>query len=210
MTPTQSIIGQTKDDAVKYLSNLQGLIPPEVCRSLYTLAGNVPSHMAIVELGSFKGQSACCLAAGAQAMPPQSYCGRAHVFAIDPWDLPGNPMGKHGYADPQVRVTFERQVEQAGLAEHVTPIQAFSYEAAEDWAGPDVGLLYIDGDHREAPILQDFEAWEKHLVKGAIVVFDDLDTRNNPGVRRAVTRLAKKLNGFHVEADRLGVAGYYR
>ena len=23
----------------------------------------------------------------------------AHVYAIDPWDLPGNPAGKHGYDD---------------------------------------------------------------------------------------------------------------
>lgn len=208
MTHTQSIIGRTKGDAVEYLSNLQGLIPPEVCSTLYDLAGNVPSHLAIVELGSFKGQSACCLAAGAQAR--NGFDNGAHVYAIDPWDLPGNPMGKHGYADPRVRESFDHQVEQAGLADHVTPIQAFSYEAAEDWAGPNVGLLYIDGDHREAPILQDFEAWEKHLAEGAIIVFDDLDTKNNPGVRRAVTRLARKLTGFRVEAGRLGVAGYYR
>lgn len=198
MTPTQFTIGLTKDDAVAYLSNLEGLIPSEVCRELYELAHDIPKELAIVELGSFKGQSACSLAAGAQ-----SGFG-AHVWAIDPWDLPGNAMGKHDFADPQVRATFERQVEQAGLAEHVTPVRAFSYDAADTWQGPAVGLLYVDGDHRYASVMKDYLSWEKHLVVGAVVVFDDLDTKNNPGVRQVVNRLDGVLH-CEKRAGRLAV-----
>lgn len=163
------------------LAGLEGLITEQTGLRLAELAGAVPNDQAIVELGSFKGKSASYLAAGA------IFGAGAHVFAIDPWDLPGNVYGKHGFTDPAVRETFERQTNAVGVARQITPVREFSTRAAGFWTRP-VGLLYIDGDHEYASVRDDFNAWLIHLAAGAPVVFDDYRTRNK-GVTRFVDEL---------------------
>jgi len=46
----------------------------------------------------------------------------------------------------------------------------YSTRLAEVWGKP-IQVLFIDGNHNEAK--QDFEAWEKHVVKGGIIMFHD-------------------------------------
>lgn len=177
-------------------SELEGLMTPATLFELEGLARVVPAYRAIVEIGSYKGQSTCALARGAL------WGYNAHVWAIDPWDLPGNVTGRFGFADPSTRQAFNRQVELMGLGEQITAQRAFAVDAAREWQGPPVGLLYIDGDHAKASIVADFTAWERHLTPGATVVFDDLDTPRNPGVRRALEALNLE---WEVRAERLAV-----
>lgn len=181
------------------LTHLEGLIPPEVGEALRGFAAAVPAKYAIVEIGSFKGKSTCYLAAGAQAGAG------AHVWAIDPWDTAGNETGRFGYANAATREAFHCQVKEAGLDARITAVQGFSIAVARGWAGPAIGLLYIDGDHEEAGVYGDYIAWERHLAPGAIVVFDDLDTPRNPGVRAAIERLGL---GYRLVAGRLAVVAY--
>lgn len=177
-------------------------MPPEVCRALYELAGYVPADQAIVEIGSYKGKSACWLGAGARA----GY--GAHVWAVDPWDLRGNVNGRFGFSQIETRVAFGRQVDVAGVRDQITAIRGFSVEVAASWHGPPVGLLYIDGDHAESAVRGDWSAWRPHLAPGgATVVFDDLDTPRNPGVRVVVDELAPVL-GCRKVAGRLAVGSY--
>lgn len=175
-------------------ADLQGLIPDAVGEALAELAATVPAGQAIVEIGSFKGKSTCFLASGAAE--------DVHVWAVDPWDLSGNPTGRFGFADPSTREQFDRQVEEAGYAEKITAIRGFSVEEAASWDGPPIGLLYVDGDHSERAVFNDYDAWRPHLAAGATVVFDDLDTPRNPGVRRALEKLCLR---FEVRAERLAV-----
>lgn len=180
---------------------LEGLIPPEVAVALYELATEVPADLAIVEIGSYKGKSTCALAAG----------GRdgfgARVWAVDPWDLAGNPTGRFGFAESDTRKAFERQVAEQELGDRVTAIRGFSVAVAKKWSGPPIGLLYIDGDHSESAVRADFHAWCPHLAPGATVVFDDLDTPKNPGVRDVVDELAPILDCWK-SAGRLAVGTY--
>lgn len=180
---------------------LEGLVTTEICEVLRALAAEVDPELAIVEIGSYKGQSTTALASGALAGHG------AHVWAVDPWDTPGNVTGRFGFADPATREAFEQQVEAAGLTDRITPVQGFSVEVAKGWDGPPIGLLYIDGDHSERAVREDFYAWRSHLALDAAVVFDDLDTPRNPGVRVVVDELvnAGYLMDFHVRADRLAV-----
>lgn len=181
------------------LSDLKGLITPDVGAALRTLATAVPDDLAIVELGSYKGMSTAHLATGAKE-------GRgAHVWAVDPWDLPGNPYGKHGYSAPIVRDEFERQLRGLRLWSRITPIRAFATDAAASWTGPKVGLLYIDADHAEASVRADAQAWAPHLAEGHVLAFDDLDTPRNPGVRVVVDELAAAGYTLEVQAERLAV-----
>lgn len=186
---------------VEELYDLEGLVPDEVCKTLYDLASVVPPDQAIVEIGSYKGKSTCFLAAGAQ-----NGAG-ARVWAVDPWDLHGNVTGRFGFAEATTRQAFGRQIDAAGLRDRITAIRGFSVNVARKWSGPPIGLLYIDGDHREAAVRADWKAWKRHLAEGATVVFDDLDTPKNPGVRVVVDELAEVL-GCEKRAGRLAIGTF--
>jgi hypothetical protein len=181
------------------LTDLRGLITTEVGEALRDLAAAVPADLAIVELGSFKGMSTAHLATGARDGHG------AHVWAVDPWDLPGNVYGKHGYSAPIVRDEFERQLRAMRLWSRITPLRAFSVDAATDWTGPAIGLLYIDADHAEAAVRADVHAWTPHLAAGHTLAFDDLDTPRNPGVRVVVEELEQAGYTLTVAAERLAV-----
>lgn len=178
--------------------DLSGLIPNDEGAALSELAAAVPEDLAIVEIGSFRGKSTAFLATGAKSG------NGAPVFAVDPWDLPGAIHGKHGYNQPKVREEFEEQLRAAKLWSRVTPIQAFSVEAAADWSGPPIGLLFIDGDHDQ--VAADLAAWAEHLADDHVVALDDLDTPRNPKVRELADELvASGRYTLEVVAERLGV-----
>jgi hypothetical protein len=181
------------------LEDVRGLITTEVGDALRALAAAVPADQAIVELGSFKGMSTAYLATGARDGHG------APVFAVDPWDLPGNPYGKHGYSAPIVREEFERQLRGLRLWSRVTPLRAFSTQAAAEWDGPKVGLLFVDADHSEKAVRADIAAWQPHLAVGHVIACDDLDTPRNPGVRVVVEELVAAGYQLEVRAERLAV-----
>ena len=173
------------------LDKLKSFTPRAEREHLYYLANQVDADQAIVELGTYRGASACWLAAGAQS----GY--GAHVWTVDPHDLPGQrrPTGRNGgktdYTNPAIRRHARQQIVSVGLADHITMVRQFSTVAGETWGGPPVGLLFIDGDHRQHAARQDFRAWEHHLAPGALVVWDDhADT--HPGVVLAVAALVDK------------------
>lgn len=178
--------------------DLSGLIDADQGEVLRALAAAVPAGCAIVEVGSFKGKSTAFLADGARIG------GGARVYAVDPWDLPGNPYGKHGFSAPEVREAFESQLKACRLWGRVSPVRAFSVDAAACYDGPPIGLLYIDGDHEEAAVRADVAAWSPHLAADHVIVFDDLDTKRNPGVRVVVDELADRYTVEKV-AVRYGV-----
>lgn len=181
------------------LTDVKGLITVEAGEALRRLAAAIPADQAIVEVGSYKGMSTAFLATGSKDGHG------APVFAVDPWDLPGNAFGKHGYCAPIVRQEFERQLRDLRLWSRVTPIQGFGTDVAAAWTGPPVGLLFVDADHREASVRADVQAWAPHLVAGHLIVCDDLDTPHNPGVRVVVDELVDSGYQLEVAAERLAV-----
>src|SRR5699024_5799040 len=65
------------------LARLDGFSPAATYQVLFDLAVNVPNAQAIVELGTFHAKGSIYLAEGA------SLGGGAHVWTVDPHDLPG-------------------------------------------------------------------------------------------------------------------------
>lgn len=167
---------------LQVLAELSGLLNPGIGQALYDLARHVPDDQSIVEIGSFRGKSTAHLAAGGKDGHG------AKVHAVDPWDLEGNVTGRFGFAEEVTRLTFEKQLRSVGLWSRVTPHQGFSVDVAEKWSGKPIGLLFIDGDHSEAAVKADFEAWKPHLGNDPVVAFDDYNTPKNPGVKRFVDR----------------------
>lgn len=159
---------------------------------LYEMAQDVPAKDAIVEIGTYRGKSACYLAAGAR-----DGLG-AHVWTIDPHDLPGrrypttaNPSKKLDYTDPGIRQDAEKQINKSGLDGRITMIRDFSTTTAGWWPGPQVSLLFVDGDHRQGAVRQDFRSWQPHLSSSALIVFDDF-CMSHPGVPNALLDLVNK------------------
>jgi hypothetical protein len=58
---------------------------------------------------------------------------------------------------------------------HVVWIEEFSSVAAKDWKAP-IDFLFIDGDHSETGVQQDWEQWHRYVVPRGVVVFHDAAT----------------------------------
>lgn len=162
------------------LHRLDGLITPEVGEWLYHAARAVPDHLAIVELGSYKGASTAYLAAGSRDG------NGAQVYAVDAW---APDVTAPRWSPVATKAEFETQLRSVGLRGYVVAIQARTADAALTYDGPPVGLLFVDADHSEPGVLADVRRWRRHLAGDALVVLDDYRTPKNPGVERALAQL---------------------
>lgn len=155
------------------LGEVDGFLLDIQAFALMTLANEGPGCGAIVEIGSFKGRSTCCLALGSMSAH------REKVYAVDHFQ--GSPEHQLGALCETREVvesgttfpTFLENIRKAGVASYVVPIQKPSAEAAAEWSGP-IRLLFIDGDHSYEASKLDFESWSPFVVTGGIIVFHDI------------------------------------
>jgi predicted O-methyltransferase YrrM len=101
-------------------------------------------------------------------------------------------------ADPERRVTgFDPVVrpEREGYLRLVGPRTRARIELvdAPGARGPigdqPVDLLFVDSSHEREETVREFQAWRPALAPGALVVFDDYDHPDYPGVGEAVAAL---------------------
>lgn len=173
---------------------ITGYTKPAAGKYLEAMAKSVPADLAIVEIGVFHGRSTLYLAKGA------SEGNGATVFAIDPWNLPGERYPAAWAAEKRHRSTFtldetyesaKRNIEESPWADRVQMIRGFGVTEGERWNGPKVGLLHIDGNHEDDHPYNDFKAWQEHLVPSAVVLWDDW-VAACPAVDRAIQRLVQE------------------
>jgi len=173
-------------------ADVPGFLPECIGEKLADLAGGVAAYQAIVEIGSYQGRSTCYLASGA----PEG----VHVWAVDAWDLP-KPDSKPGsgildwFSDPENLRSFHSHVDGCGYASKVHPVRALSVEAAAQWQGPPIGLLFIDGDHSYEAVAADWASWTPHMVGCGKVAFDDA-RRSKFGVNRFLHDLGMPTDRF--------------
>ena len=77
----------------------------------------------------------------------------------------------------------QRNLARAGLTDQVHPHVQTSAEAAREFAHP-VELVFVDGAHDYASVLQDFALWFPKVVDGGVMAFHD--TVGYAGPRRVV------------------------
>jgi predicted O-methyltransferase YrrM len=150
---------------------------------LFRLARDAEGAGAIVEIGSWMGCSTAWLAAGSIAT------GRERVRAVDTFT--GSQEHQNHDLIRREGTTYHRftdNLEGVGLFEHVEPIIAESRNAARDWNGGAIRLLFIDGDHQYEGVKTDFDLWAKHVPTGGFVVFDDV-AEKHPGVWKFIGEL---------------------
>jgi hypothetical protein len=84
---------------------------------------------------------------------------------------------------------------------HIVAVVSLSSQAAAyAWTQKNVGLLWIDGDHRYPAVSEDFHCWSRFVVPNGLVAFHDASA---PGVKQLVDELVGKgrlLPAGNVEA----------
>jgi predicted O-methyltransferase YrrM len=200
LAPTQRKVKQAMGLVPKIFKNVRGATPDEIGVTLADFAGQVASDEAIVEIGVFQGRTALLMGWGARQGQ------RAHIWAIDAWELDGNTYGEP-FRTESSRNWARYNVRAAGYSNDITLIQGFSLEQAANWAGPKVGLLFIDADHSYEGARQDVLSWSKRLADGAIIAVDDYGHPDWPGVAQAVDELVDQgvLDPIEIFHDRLAV-----
>ena len=135
------------------LARVDGYLFPHEAVFLYWLARSGPGEGAIVEIGSFRGRSALCMAAGVQGRRVTP------IISVDP----------HVY---KTEADLRENLEHFGMGEIVRLIVAPSVTAARTWTGP-VRVVFVDGHHEKASVEADVDAWLPFLEPGGFLVLHD-------------------------------------
>ena len=117
----------------------------------------VQGRKAVVEIGVAEGASALALR--------ESMAADGTLYLIDPYHL------------SRLRwLNLSRRAAHAcvNLSKNgrVLWIQKFSAQAAVQWSSP-IDFLFVDGDHAEAAVRDDWRLWHAFLRLGAVAVFHD-------------------------------------
>lgn len=131
----------------------------------------------IVEVGTFLGMGSTQVFG--RALPPEGrlYC--VDTFRVDMSRFQ-RPQDTHYHA-------FLSNMKRTGLADKIVPVRMTSLEAARALTVM-ADLVFIDGDHSEASVVADIEAWRPHVRPGGILCGDDYHVDVCPGVAPAVQR----------------------
>jgi predicted O-methyltransferase YrrM len=135
------------------LARVDGYLFPHEAVFLFWLARSGPGDGAIVEIGSYRGRSTLCLAAGVRAHRS------TRIAAVDP----------HVYGTEE---DLRENLAHFGMTTVVQPIVATSAAAARAWSGP-VRVVFVDGQHERASVEADVDAWLPFLTPGGFLVLHD-------------------------------------
>ena len=139
----------------------------------------------IVEVGSYLGASACCLA--------EECRNGSKVFCVDTWQ---NTAMSEGPRDTYEE--FLRNV--APSRDKIVPLRGLSTDIAANFEER-IDLLFMDGDHSGEGVWADLEAWLPKVRNGGIVILHDYTWAE--GVQRAARELLVPLQvegGRHVDS----------
>lgn len=165
-TMLQEASSAPAQDFTALMSALRGGITPAEGALLRRLASEV-ARGCIVEVGSFRGKSAVALAFGVRDQDTER---RPPIYCIEPHrPFIGFYGGVFGPAD---RGAFYEAMCRTGAFNQVALVNLLSEDVTPNWNQP-VGLLFVDGDHRYQGVKRDFDCWDRHVIVGGIVAFDD-------------------------------------
>jgi hypothetical protein len=135
------------------LAQVDGYLFPHEAAFLYRLARSAPGAGVIVEIGSYRGRSTLCLASGARGR------GETRIVSIDP----------HIYGSEQ---ELRNNLRHFGLDRVVDVVAVASIAAASSWRGP-VRAIFVDGNHEQASVEADVDAWLPFLERGGFLLLHD-------------------------------------
>ena len=188
------------EDIKKQTDSIQGWCNVHGGVLLYALALNFAPGNVILELGSWKGLSTVWLA---NALKDKND-GKSLIYAVDTWE--GSSEHKDmlkNYEKDSLFKEFLNNILTAGVSDFVIPLRGDTVSISRLWPiEREIGLLHIDASHEYDNVKRDFEFWSPFVMKGGIIVFDDVPSW--PGPNRLITELPKWFQYLSISGVNIG------
>jgi len=161
---------------LKELDKINGHIGFKEGSLLFNIARLLKDGAVIVEIGSFKGKSACYIA---EAMGSR----KIQFFCIDPW--------KDGLMQEKGDAIFNEFLQNTKkYRDRFSILRGFSHEVIKEWPiHRKIDFLWVDGNHSYEGVKKDILNWIPLVKKSSFVCFHDY--RDAPGVKKAVDELTR-------------------
>jgi precorrin-6B methylase 2 len=171
--------------------SIEGYLFPHEGVFLYQIGKHASAGRPIVEIGSMRGRSTCCLATGIQSsMRP------AMLVAIDP----------HLYGS---ETELRYNLREMRLDPVVDVRVARAQDVAREWSA-EVSAVFIDGAHDLESVTQDFNTWSSRVRPGGFVlVHDSTPLSSFPGPAALADALLQVGSRFDL-AGRIGSVSWAR
>lgn len=151
---------------------IDGWLFPNEADLLCHLASRLPMGAQVVEIGTYRGRGTAALALGCAGS-------LATLTSIDHYQGVAGAVADWSSSPDRVRETL--RVFDLNLA-MIDLLAMPSEEAASDWQGGPIDLLFLDGSHDEASVRCDLAAWWPHVTIGGSVCLHDYCAGHGDGV----------------------------
>ena len=156
------------------IDKMEGHLGIKEGRLLFKLARSLKNNSVIVEIGAFKGESACFISEGIGTK-------NCILYSIDTWHNDRMPQGRG-----DVFADFLKNIEP--YKNKIEPLRGYSSEVVRSWPKErKIDFLFIDGDHSYIGIKRDVQDWIPLVKKNGIICFHDYP--EEPGVKKVVDEI---------------------
>lgn len=174
---------------IEKYTEIYGAFDNTDCNFYGKIANMFPDGSVFVEIGSFVGRSAICMANHLI----ENKKTKSKIICIDPFT--GNPeQGDEILKTPGLlEKTFLKNTEEYRNLGVIEVIKGFSLEEAQQFDNNSIDFVFIDGLHDFINVYNDIELWYSKVKPGGIVSGHDV---HNPyfGVRVAVDKFVSENN----------------
>ena len=167
-----------------YYKMIQGWCDPFVEKLYSKIVQRAKPHDILVEVGVWKGKSACMMAQHIEASGKP-----LHFFAVDTFE--GSPEHQTAVAHEggSTYHVFSSHMEKSGAERYVRPVRMDSVRAAKCFGDESVDFVFIDADHSYEGVRADLFAWFPKIKRDGIIAGHDFDWKT---VKSSVRDFFKK------------------
>ncbi len=169
------------------VNGVAGYLIPGDISFLFRLAASLPAGGCYVEIGSWMGLSSIVYANGLLANLNLS----ARISCIDTWEGSVEHAGSAEVQAGTLFQTFLSNVNASQMDVFIKAMRGRSVDVAKNWSGPDIDMIFIDGDHSLEGCYSDIIAWLPRLKKGGRMIGHDCVPRG--GVESALHRIEAEM-----------------
>ena len=145
----------------------------EVFMRSFATGYNLPEGAIMVELGSFKGRSACCWIQGLKQIKGKLITIDTHKDCTDTCGFTG--------------VEYVQNINNNNLFGDIIHIIG-DFNEVRKFFSCEVDSIFIDGLHEYEDVSNDFEQWSNLIKKGGFLIFHDY-ANDFPGVQKLVNEI---------------------
>ena len=169
---------------IPHLDSIDGWLLDVEAAELFKCSMYIKSLKPIIcEIGTWKGKSSYVFAS---AMREKN----GILYSIDPFNGEGDGASVDDYQKEIKRLgvsllnNFENTMLKYGLQQYVKIFPMLSREARKKFPESKIDLLFIDGNHDQVSVYEDFKLWAPLIRSGGVIAFHDVEASHVDGPRR--------------------------